>query len=136
MENITNLKVDDSFDIFEITEKLRIVISFTSTFLLEAMCGKLPLIVPMWSDGIDSHNTGATFFDLENSGLDYIYSVKDFNRLINDLCLQNKYEDYLINTEQNLNERKNFLKPYLYKVDGQRTKAVTNHIIELTNQAL
>ena len=58
---------------------------------------KLPSGIPMWNDGIDSHNTGATFFDLENSGLDYIYSVKDFNRLINDLCLQNKYEDYLIN---------------------------------------
>jgi len=135
-KNITNLKVDDSFDIFEITEKLRVVISFTSTFLLEAMCGKLPLIVPMWSDGIESYKAGATFFDLNNSGLDYIYSVQDFNTLINDLCLQNKYEDYLINIEQNLNARKNFLKPFLYKVDGQRTKAITNHIIELTKQAL
>ena len=31
--------------------------------------------------------------------------------------------------------KEKFSETFLYKVDGERTKAVTNHIIELTNQA-
>ncbi len=130
-KDISNLSIDHNLDISKITDEVRLIISFTSTFLLEAMCSQIPLLVPIWDDGKVSYDSGATFFDLKNNGLDYIYSENEFNHTLNNLYQSKKYQTYLNEIHNNLSERKKFLEPFLYKVDGKRTNYVIKNIVDL-----
>ena len=82
-----NLKISHKIDIAEISNNLKVIISFASTFLIEMMSSEIPLLVPIWDDGMKSYSSGATYFDLENKSVTYTFSPNEldleFYKLIN-----------------------------------------------------
>ena len=126
VNNIENLIIRDDLTMEEISKNLKLVISFTSTFLLEMMCSDLPLVVPLWEDGFKSYESGATFFDLKNSGIQYVKSKDEFASIINAIILNKNNE-----SDNKRELRDIYLAPYLHKIDGMRTDAVADEIIKL-----
>ncbi len=130
-KQMPNLKISHKIDIAEISNNLKVVISFASTFLIEMMSSEIPLLVPIWDDGMKSYSSGATYFDLENKSVTYTFSPNEldleFYKLINGNV--KKLSD---DERNNLRlKRDKYIEPYLYKIDGKRTEFVSKEIIKL-----
>ena len=129
--NVSNIYFVHELDTKILKDKIRFIISFSSTLLIESMVSTIPLLVPMWNDGIKSLEKGATILDLNNDATQYLYSIESFKDLCNELLDDLSFSNYVKKIETTKNGRNEYINYYVDKIDGKRTKFLAQKLLEL-----